>query len=99
MNTPIGRVNGQIFKELGKAPLLWGLPEHLSRDLFKGAGPVRLSVDQILFHAGDAGDGCYRIDDGLLKVNMLSPSGNERILCFLGSSAVVGELWLLLHRE
>ena len=76
-------------------PLLWGLPGHLSRDLFKGATSVRLSVDQILFHAGDAGDGCYRVDDGLLKVNMLSPAGNERILCFLGPDAVVGELSMI----
>jgi len=83
------------FKDPSKRPLLWGLPEHLSRDLFKGATPVRLCVDQILFHAGDAGDGCYRVDDGLLKVNMLSPSGNERILCFLGPSAVVGELSMI----
>src|SRR5262249_15915338 len=63
--------------------------------LFKGATSVRLSVDQILFQAGDAGDGCYRVDDGLLKVNMLSPSGNERILCFLGPSAVAGELSMI----
>jgi len=83
------------FKDPSKRPLLWGLPEHLSRDLFKGATPVRLDVDQILFHAGDAGDGCYRVDDGLLKVTMLSPSGNERILCFLGPSAVVGELSMI----
>ena len=82
-------------KDGSKSPLLWGLPEHLSRDLFKGATSVRLSVDQILFHAGDAGNGCYRVDDGLLKVNMLSPSGNERILCFLGPSAVVGELSMI----
>ena len=83
------------FKNISKGPLLWGLPEHLSRDLFKGATPVRLCVDQVLFHAGDAGDGCYRVDDGLLKVTMLSPSGNERILCFLGPSAVVGELSMI----
>ena len=82
-------------KDGSKSPLLWGLPEHLSRDLFKGAISVRLSMDQILFHAGDAGDGCYRVDDGLLKVNMLSLSGNERILCFLGPSAVVGELSMI----
>src|SRR5262249_41441592 len=83
------------FNNVAKDPLLWGLPEHLSRDLFKGATSVRLSVDQILFHAGDAGDGCYRVDDGLLKVNMLSTSGNERILCFLGPGAVVGELSMI----
>jgi CRP-like cAMP-binding protein len=83
------------FENASKGSLLWGLPEQLSRDLFKGATPVRLCVDQILFHAGDAGDGCYRVDDGLLKVTMLSPSGNERILCFLGPSAVVGELSMI----
>jgi CRP-like cAMP-binding protein len=48
-----------------------------------------------LFHAGDAGDGCYRVDNGLLKVTMLSPSGSERILAFLGSGAVVGELSMI----
>ena len=85
----------QTLQDASKSPLLWGLPEHLSRDLFKGTTPVRLRVDQVLFHAGDAGDGCYRVDDGLLKVNMLSPSGNERILCFLGPSAVVGELSMI----
>jgi CRP/FNR family transcriptional regulator, cyclic AMP receptor protein len=71
------------------------VPVHLSGALFKDATPVRLHVDQILFHAGDAGDGCYRVDDGLLKVTMLSPSGNERILCFLGPRAVVGELSMI----
>jgi CRP/FNR family transcriptional regulator, cyclic AMP receptor protein len=85
----------QTLQDGSKSPLLWGLPERLSRDLFKGATPVRLHVDQVLFDAGDAGDGCYRIDDGLLKVTMLSPSGNERILCFLGPSAVVGELSMI----
>ena len=78
-----------------KRPLLWGLPEHLSTNLFRGATPICLGVDQVLFHAGDAGDGCYRVDDGLLKVNMLSLSGKERILCFLGPSAVVGELSMI----
>jgi CRP/FNR family transcriptional regulator, cyclic AMP receptor protein len=73
----------QTLNDASNSPLLWGLPEHLSRDLFKGTSPVRLRVDQVLFHAGDAGDGCYRVDDGLLKVNMVSPSGSEPILCSL----------------
>jgi CRP/FNR family transcriptional regulator, cyclic AMP receptor protein len=85
----------QTFKDASKSPLLWGLPEHLSRDLFEGATPVRLREDQVLFHAGDAGDGCYRVGDGLLKVTMLSRSGNERILAFLGPGAVVGELSMI----
>jgi CRP-like cAMP-binding protein len=48
--------------------LLSGLPAHLSTELFAGAERVRLSEGQVLFRAGDSGDGCYRIDNGLLKV-------------------------------
>src|SRR6202161_2100875 len=52
--------------------LLSELPEHLSANLFNSATPVKLNADAVLFLAGDAGDGCYRIDDGLLKVTMVS---------------------------
>jgi CRP/FNR family cyclic AMP-dependent transcriptional regulator len=78
-----------------KSPPLWGLPEHLSRDLFKGATPVHLRVDEVLFHAGDAGNGCYRVDNGLVKVTKISGPGSERILALLGPGAVVGELSMI----
>jgi CRP/FNR family transcriptional regulator len=41
---------------------------------------------------GDCGGGCYRIEDGPLKVTMVSYSGTERILAFLGRGAIIGEL-------
>jgi CRP/FNR family transcriptional regulator, cyclic AMP receptor protein len=75
--------------------LLSGLPEHLSANLFNSAKPARLAADEVLFIAGDIGDGCYRVEDGLLKVIMVSRSGNERILAFLGPSAIVGELSII----
>jgi CRP-like cAMP-binding protein len=83
------------LNDANKSPLLRGLPQHLSRDLFKEATRVRLNAFEVLFDAGEAGDGCYRVDDGLLKVTIMSPSGSERILAFLGSSAVVGELAMI----
>ena len=64
--------------------LLSALPEHLSASLFSNTKPVRLKADEVLFLAGDAGDGCYRVEDGLLKVTMVSRAGTERILAFLG---------------
>src|SRR6201981_1927022 len=75
--------------------LLSGLPEHLSGSLFSNTTPARLKADEVLFLAGDAGDGCYRIEDGLLKVMMMSRAGSERILAFLGPGAIVGELSLI----
>uniref|UniRef100_UPI0013DAFBD3 cyclic nucleotide-binding domain-containing protein n=1 Tax=Stenotrophomonas maltophilia TaxID=40324 RepID=UPI0013DAFBD3 len=49
----------------------------------------------VLFLAGDPGDGCYLIDDGLLKVELASESGIQRILALLRPGSVVGELSLL----
>jgi CRP-like cAMP-binding protein len=56
---------------------------------------VKLTADETLFTAGDAGDGCYRINEGLLKVTMVSRAGGERILAFLGPGAIVGELAII----
>ena len=75
--------------------LLSGLPTRLSRELFARAEMVRLRAGRILFRAGDSGNGCYRVEDGLLKVAMVSSSGAERILTFLGRGAIVGELAIL----
>lgn len=80
----------------GRQPsVLSGLPPKLSEQLFGNATTVRLDAGQTLFLAGDPGDGCYRIDKGLLKVTMLSQSGGERILAILGPGAIVGELAML----
>jgi CRP-like cAMP-binding protein len=63
--------------------------------LFANATPTKLAADEVLFLAGDVGDGCYRIEDGLLKVSMVSPSGAERILAILGAGSIVGELAII----
>jgi CRP/FNR family transcriptional regulator, cyclic AMP receptor protein len=76
----------------GTQGLLSGLPEHLFTTLFKYATTVRLRADSALFLTGDVGDGCYRVEDGLLKVTIVSRSGSQRILAFAGRGAIVGEL-------
>lgn len=75
--------------------VLSALPAELSARLFAKARPVSLSADETLFLAGDAGDGCYRVDEGLLKASMLSPTGGERILAIFGIGAVIGELSMI----
>jgi CRP-like cAMP-binding protein len=81
--------------EPDSAQLLSRLPTHLTTDLFAGANPVKLAADQVLFLAGDPGDSCYRVELGLLKVTMVSRSGIERILSFIGRGGIVGELAIL----
>ena len=71
---------------------LSGLPTRLSNELFAGAEIVRLPAGQVLYRAGDSADGCYRVEDGLLKVTMVANSGTERILAFHGPGAIAGSL-------
>jgi CRP-like cAMP-binding protein len=67
-------------------------PQSLSARLFAHAKAAKLAADQVLFIAGDPGDGCYRVEQGLLKISMIAPSGAERILAIVGPGAIVGEL-------
>ena len=69
--------------------------EPVSSSLFAAAAPRRLKADEALFVAGQSGDGCYRLERGLLKVVVTSPGGEERILAMLGPGAIVGELAML----
>jgi CRP-like cAMP-binding protein len=75
--------------------LLAGLPADLAERLFAKARPVRLAAGRALFAAGDPGTGCYRIEEGLLKVTAVSGSGSERILAIVGPGTIVGELAML----
>ena len=63
--------------------------------MFGQARIVELARDQMLFLAGDPGEGCYLVEEGLLKVNVVSPAGAERILAVLGPGALVGELSMM----
>jgi len=75
--------------------LLAALPTELSQSLFAKARPVSLKADQTLFMVGDEGDGCYRVEEGLLKASIAAPGGGERILAILGPGSVVGELSMI----
>jgi CRP/FNR family cyclic AMP-dependent transcriptional regulator len=71
------------------------LPEALLSTLFNEAAERNLREGEILFRAGEAGDGCYRIQAGLAKVVVASQQGEERIISLLGPGAIVGELSMI----
>jgi CRP/FNR family transcriptional regulator, cyclic AMP receptor protein len=75
--------------------LFSALPAELAERLFAKARPVRLAAGRGLFAAGDPGTGCYRIEQGLLKISAVSGSGGERILAIVGPGTIVGELSVL----
>src|SRR5438034_2057433 len=75
--------------------ILSGLPERLLAQLFADAKSCHLRAGDTLFAAGDAGDGCYRVERGLLKVVITSRRGEERILAILGPGEIAGELSII----
>jgi CRP/FNR family cyclic AMP-dependent transcriptional regulator len=75
--------------------LLSDLPDQLLAGLLANARPVNLATGAILFLAGDPGDGCYRVNEGLLKVSIASASGAERILAILGPGSIVGDMAMI----
>jgi CRP-like cAMP-binding protein len=77
----------------GMAPVR--LPWSAWRAFAKAAVPVELQARQVLFHAGDQGDGCYLVRAGAVKASVVSLDGQERLLAVLGEGALIGELALL----
>ena len=75
--------------------LLSGLPREYSQRLLAKAHAVSLKKGKTLFEVGAAGDGCYWLEEGVLKVSIASPEGAQRILAILGPGAIVGELAML----
>jgi CRP/FNR family transcriptional regulator, cyclic AMP receptor protein len=72
--------------------ILPNLPIQFSGRLMANAKPQSLAEREVLFQAGDVAGGCYRLEQGLLKVSIASPQGDERILTILGPGSIVGEL-------
>jgi len=70
-------------------------PEALISKLFEEASSHNLREGETLFHAGDAADGAYRLQNGLLKIIVASQYGEERIVALLGPGAIVGELSMI----
>jgi CRP-like cAMP-binding protein len=75
--------------------ILDALPNELSRGLFAKGRILSLAGGQTLFLAGAQGDGCYRVEEGLLKASVAARNGSERILAVLGPGCVVGELSMI----
>jgi CRP/FNR family cyclic AMP-dependent transcriptional regulator len=71
------------------------VPEALSAQLFHAAPPRHLKAGERLFAIGDRGEGCFLLEQGLLKATVASPLGEERIIAILGPGAIVGELSMI----
>jgi len=67
----------------------------IRRAFVSASVPVELRPKEVLFHAGDTGNGCYFLRRGAIKASVVSRDGQERLLAILGPGALIGELALI----
>jgi len=60
--------------------ILSSLPPQMTTQLFACAFKRAAKAGEALFVAGDRGDGCYRVEQGLVKITVTSDRGEERII-------------------
>src|SRR5258706_11361393 len=72
--------------------ILPNLPIQFSGRLLANARPQSLDEREVLFRAGDVADGCYRLQQGLLKRRIPSPQRDEGIPQNPGPGAIAGVL-------
>lgn len=63
--------------------------------LMSSARVMTVAPDETLFMQGDQPDGCYAILDGVLKVSIIGPEGEEALLALVGSGEVIGEMAMI----
>ena len=72
-----------------------GMPWGARRAFLSASRSLELGSREVLFHAGDSGDGCYLLRSGVVKAAVIARDGQERLLAVLGPGALIGELSLI----
>jgi CRP/FNR family transcriptional regulator, cyclic AMP receptor protein len=75
--------------------MLRALPRELSEPLFSRAHPVFIKAGKVLFSAGEEGNGCYLLQEGLMKVSVGLSQQNQRVIAVLLPGSVAGELSMI----
>lgn len=72
-----------------------GLSPQCSKRLLAAAVVINLPERKTLIEAGGAPDGCYWLEDGLMKGVMATHLGDERIVELLGPGSTIGAISLV----
>lgn len=83
----------------GDTRIVTGLPQPLFDGLMASARRMSLAQNDVVFQAGDAGEGCYLVLDGALKATVMTADGHERMLAVFGKGMIVGEMALVDNEE
>lgn len=73
----------------------WVMQWAVRKTFLSAARSFDLGAREVLFHAGDSGDGCYLVRTGVVKASVIARDGQERLLAVLGPGSLIGELSLI----
>jgi CRP/FNR family cyclic AMP-dependent transcriptional regulator len=89
MDMPTGEETARL---LGRVPIFAGLSEDQLRDLASVAVPRSWSAGEVIFREGDAGDTCYVVQSGSVRVIRNHSDGRTITLAELKQGDLFGEL-------
>lgn len=81
--------------ELKRNPLFEDLPDEDFNQMIASATPHVFKTRQRLFNQGDPGGSLLIILSGRVKISVVSQSGKDCILSFMGPGEIIGEMTLL----
>jgi CRP/FNR family transcriptional regulator, cyclic AMP receptor protein len=103
VNASVTRNGGRDCRETASAHpnffttnnILAGLPTGFVSPLLASAPTVSLRAGKRLFEKGDAGDGCYWLQTGAVRISVSSDRGMDKVLAILGPGSILGELSMI----
>jgi CRP-like cAMP-binding protein len=84
-----------LVASLARIPFFSGLGEDALERVATGTRMRRFRRGEVIFHAGDPGDGLFILVSGEVKISLPSETGDEAIIATLHAGDVFGELALL----
>jgi CRP/FNR family cyclic AMP-dependent transcriptional regulator len=87
--------SGPLVESLARIPFFAGLDGAALERVATGARTRRFRRGEVIFHAGDPGDGHFILVAGDVKISLPSETGDEAIIATLHAGDVFGELALL----
>ena len=80
-----------LYESLRSHYLFAGLDEADFEQLAAGIAATSIEKGEVLFHRGDQAEHFFFLDTGLIELNLISPTGDKKILEVVGPGRTFGE--------
>lgn len=88
-----------VYENLKQHYLFSGLGESVFTPLIAAVTEKTLEKGEVLFHRGDPASHFYFLDSGLLELNLLSATGEKKVLEVIGPGRTFAEAIAFMHEK